>query len=101
MINLSYYLIINACLFGISLAGIILSQKNLIFLIIFIELMLLAVNNNFIAYARLWNDINGQIIVLFILSCCAVEIAIGLAILLKLFKHRASVNIMDLTKLKY
>lgn len=101
MINLSYYLIFNAILFGISLAGIILSQKNLIFLIIFIELMLLAVNNNFIAYARLWNDINGQIIVLFILSCCAVEIAIGLAMLLKLFKHRASINIIDLINLKY
>lgn len=101
MINLSVYLIFNAILFCFGLTGVLLSRKNLIFLIMFLELMLLAVNNNFIVYARLWNDINGQIIVLFILAVSAAEVAIGLAILLKLFKIKSSINIIDLSNLKH
>ena len=65
-----------------------------------IELMLLSVNTNFIIYSKLWHDINGQVIVLFILAVSAAEIAIGLAILIKLFKIKGSVNIMDLISLK-
>lgn len=100
MINLSIYLIINAILFGLAILGILINRKNLILLIICIELMLLAANTNFIAYARLWDNINGQIMVFFILVASAAEMAIGLAILIKLFKLRSSVNIIELSNLK-
>ncbi len=98
--NLSIYLIFSTVLFCISILGILINRKNLIFLIMCIELMLLSVNTNFIIYSKLWHDINGQVIVLFILAVSAAEIAIGLAILIKLFKIKGSVNIMDLISLK-
>ena len=98
--NLSVYLIFNAILFCMAILGILINRKNLVFLIMCIELMLLAVNTNFITYARLWNDIHGQVIVLFILAVSAAEMAIGLAILIKLFKTKASIDIMDLSVLK-
>lgn len=100
MINLSIYLIINAVLFGLAILGILINRKNLIVLIICIELMLLAANTNFIVYSRLWNNINGQIMVFFILVGSAAEMVIGLAILIKLFKLRSSVNIIELSNLK-
>ena len=100
MINLSIYLIFNSVLFGTAILSILINRKNLIFLIMSIELMLLAVSSNFVTYARLWNDINGQIIVLFVLAVSAAEMAVGLAVLLKLFKTKSSINLMDLSVLK-
>ncbi len=99
--NLAIYLIFSAILFCTALLGILINRKNLIFLIMCIELMLLAVNTNFITYARLWNDINGQVIVFFILAVSAAEMAIGLAILIKLFKTKDSIDISDLSILKH
>lgn len=98
--NLSIYLTFSAIMYCIAILGILLNRKNLILLFIYIELMLLAVNTNFIAYAKLWNDINGQIFVLFILTISAAEVALALAILFKLFKINNSLNMSDLSILK-
>ncbi len=99
--NLSIYLIFSATMFCISLLGILLHRKHLILLFIYIELMLLAINTNFIAYAKLWNDINGQIFVFFILTISAAEIALALAILFKLFKISPSCNVQDIANLRH
>lgn len=98
--NLSIYLIFSATMFCIAILGILLNRKNLILLFIYIELMLLAVNTNFVAYSKLWNDINGQVFVFFILTISAAETALGLAILIKLFKTSTSLNIADIAKLR-
>ena len=98
--NLSVYLIFSATMFCIAILGILLNRKNLILLFIYIELMLLAVNTNFVAYSKLWNDINGQVFVFFILTISAAETALGLAILIKLFKTSTSLNIADIAKLR-
>lgn len=98
--NLSIYLICSAIVFCLAILCILINRKNLIFLIMCIELMLLAVSTNFVVYARLWNDINGQIMILFVLAGSAAEMAIGLTIVIKLFKIRDSINIMDLSNLK-
>ena len=80
------YLTFSALMFGIAILGMLLNRKNLLLLLICLELMLLAVSSNFIVYAKLWNDIHGQVIVLFILLISAVELAVALAILVRLFK---------------
>jgi len=98
--NLSIYLIFSATMFCIAILGILLNRKNLILLFIYIELILLAVNTNFVAYSKLWNDINGQVFVFFILTISAAETALGLAILIKLFKTSTSLNIADIAKLR-
>ncbi len=98
--NLSIYLIFSATMFCIAILGILLNRKNLILLFIYTELMLLAVNTNFVAYSKLWNDINGQVFVFFILTISAAETALGLAILIKLFKTSTSLNIADIAKLR-
>ncbi len=100
MIALSDYLILGAILFCISIAGIFLNRKNIIILLMAIELMLLAVNLNFIAFSHYLGDINGQVFVFFILTVAAAEAAIGLAILVVLFRNRRTINVGDLDSLK-
>ena len=100
MIALSDYLILSAILFGLSMAGIVLNRKNVLILLMSIELMLLAVNMNFIAFSHYLGDIAGQIFVFFILTVAAAEAAIGLAILVVLFRNRNTINVADLDSLK-
>jgi NADH-quinone oxidoreductase subunit K len=100
MIPLSYYLILGAILFAIGVVGIFLNRKNLIILLMAIELMLLAVNMNFIAFSHYLGDLSGQVFVFFILTVAAAESAIGLAILVALFRNLKSINVADLNSLK-
>ena len=100
MIVLSDYLVLSAVLFAISIAGIFLNRKNIIVLLTAIELMLLAVNMNFIAFAHFMNDIHGQVFVFFILTVAAAESAIGLAILVVLFRNHGTINVDDIGTLK-
>ncbi len=100
MVNLSDYLMLGSVLFAISIVGIFLNRKNVIILLMCIELMLLAVNLNFIAFSHYLNDISGQIFVFFILTVAAAESAIGLAILVVLFRSIRSINVDDLNSLK-
>jgi NADH-quinone oxidoreductase subunit K len=100
VIPISHYLILAAVLFSLSVAGIFINRKNLILLLMCIELMLLAVNFNFIAFSRLWGDTLGQAFVFFILTVAASEAAIGLAILVVLFRNTRSINVESLAKLK-
>jgi NADH-quinone oxidoreductase subunit K len=100
MLTLSHYLILGAALFAISMAGIFLNRKNLIVLLMSIELMLLAVNTNFVAFSRFWGDPNGQMFVFFILAVAAAESAIGLAILVLLFRNLKTIHVDDLDELK-
>ena len=100
MLSLSYYLILGAILFAISVLGIFLNRKNLIILLMSIELMLLAVNMNFIAFSHYLGDITGQIFVFFILTVAAAESAIGLAILVVLFRNLHTIHVDDLDHLK-
>ena len=100
MIALSDYLILGGILFSIAVAGIFLNRKNVIVLLMCIELMLLAVNTNFIAFAHFRQDTTGQVFVFFILTVAAAEAAIGLAILVVLFRNRGTINVQDLDSLK-
>ncbi|HSW52007.1 MAG TPA: NADH-quinone oxidoreductase subunit NuoK [Sulfuricaulis sp.] len=100
MIPLSHYLILGAILFSLSVVGIFLNRKNLVILLMAIELMLLAVNMNFIAFSHYLGDIAGQVFVFFILTVAAAESAIGLAILVVVFRNRNSINVEDLSSLK-
>ncbi len=100
MISLSQFLIFGALLFSISVAGIFLNRKNVLILLMAIELMLLAVNVNFIAFSHFLGDINGQVFVFFVLTVAAAEAAIGLAILVTLFRNRRTINVEDLTAMK-
>ncbi len=99
MIGLSHYLILGALMFAISVIGIFLNRKNVIILLMAIELMLLAVNLNFIAFSHYLNDIAGQVFVFFILTVAAAESAIGLAILVVLFRNLRTINVDDLNQL--
>jgi len=100
MISLSHYLILGAVLFAISVVGIFLNRKNVIILLMAIELMLLAVNMNFVAFSHFLRDSAGQVFVFFILTVAAAESAIGLAILVVLFRNVRTINVDDLDKLK-
>lgn len=100
MVSLSNYLVLGAILFAISVIGIFLNRKNLIVLLMAIELMLLAVNMNFVAFSRFMGDLSGQVFVFFILTVAAAESAIGLAILVVLFRNMNSINVEDLDQLK-
>ena len=100
MIPLNWLLVISGVLFAISVAGMFINRKNLILLLMCVELLLLAVNFNFVAFSRYLNDINGQIFVFFVLTVAAAESAIGLAILVVLFRERRSINVEDLSTLK-
>src|ERR687895_916023 len=100
MISLSHYLILAAILFAIAVVGIFLNRKNVIVLLMAIELMLLAVNMNFVAFSHYLDDIAGQVFVFFILTVAAAESAIGLAILVVLFRNIQTIHVEDLDRLK-
>jgi len=100
MLVLTDFLILAAVLFCISIAGIFLNRKNVIILLMCIELMLLAVNINFVAFSYFMNDMAGQVFVFFILTVAAAEAAIGLAILVVLFRNRNTINVEELDTLK-
>jgi NADH-quinone oxidoreductase subunit K len=100
MISLTEYLMLGGILFAISVAGIFLNRKNVIILLMCIELMLLAVNMNFIAFSHFLGDTTGQVFVFFILTVAAAEAAIGLAILVVLFRARQTINVDDLDTLR-
>ena len=100
MIPLAHYLVLGALLFAISVVGIFLNRKNLIVLLMAIELMLLAVNMNFIAFSSFMGDMAGQVFVFFILTVAAAESAIGLAILVLLFRNVGSIDVEDMDQLK-
>ena len=100
MIPLTHYLTLSAMIFCISVAGIFINRKNLIVLLMCIELMLLAVNLNFIAFSHFLDDIGGQVFVFFILTVAAAESAIGLAILVVVFRNRDTINVRELDRLR-
>lgn len=100
MIGLQHYLTLSALLFAISVAGIFINRKNVILLLMCVELLLLAVNFNFMAFSRYLDDPAGQVFVFFILTVAAAESAIGLAILVVLFRNRRSINVDQLDALK-
>ncbi len=100
MITLTHFLVLGAILFSISIAGIFLNRKNVILLLMAIELMLLAVNMNFVAFSHNLYDLSGQVFVFFILTVAAAEAAIGLAILVVLYRKHATINVQDLGSLK-
>ena len=100
MIALSDFLVLGAIMFCLSIAGIFINRKNVIILLMAIELMLLAVNMNFVAFSHFLGDTAGQVFVFFILTVAAAEAAIGLAILVVLFRNRRTINVDDLDSLK-
>ena len=100
MIALTDYLVLGALMFCISMAGIFLNRKNVIILLMSIELMLLSVNINFVAFSHYLDDLAGQVFVFFILTVAAAEAAIGLAILVVLFRTRNTINVADLDIMK-
>lgn len=100
MITLDHYLALSGMLFALAVAGIFINRKNVLILLMCIELMLLAVNLNFIAFSRHLDDVAGQVFVFFILTVAAAEAAIGLAILVVLFRNKRSVNVEELDTLK-
>ena len=100
MLTLSHFLVLAAVLFGISVIGLFLNRKNLIILLMAIELMLLAVNTNFIAFSHFLQDLNGQVCGFFILAVAAAESAIGLAILVVLFRNLSTIHVDDLDRMK-
>ncbi len=100
MIPLSHYLIVGAMLFANSIVGIFHNRKNLVIILRAIELLLLAANMNFVAFSHYLEDLSGQVFVFFVLTVAAAEAAIGLAILIVLFRTRRSINVQDLDRLK-
>ena len=100
MISLSHFLILGSVLFGLSVAGIFINRKNVIILLMSIELMLLAVNMNFVAFSHFNGDYTGQVFVFFVLTVAAAESAIGLAILVLLFRNRSTINVDDISQMK-
>ncbi len=100
MIGLAHYLLLAGVLFSIAVAGIFINRKNVILLLMCIELMLLSVNFNFVAFSRFLGDLDGQVFVFFILTVAAAEAAIGLAILVVLFRRRRSINVEELDVMK-
>jgi NADH-quinone oxidoreductase subunit K len=100
MITLADFLTLGAVLFCVAVAGIFINRKNVITLLMAIELMLLAVNTNFIAFSRYLGDASGQVFVFFILTVAAAESAIGLAIVIVLFRNRATINVAEIDNLK-
>lgn len=100
MITLSHYLTVGALLLCIGLAGIFINRKNLVVLLMCIELILLAVNFNFVAFSKFLGNVDGQVMVFFILTVAAAEAAIGLAILVCLFRNKQSINVDELGELR-
>jgi NADH-quinone oxidoreductase subunit K len=100
VIPLSHFLVLGAVMFCISMAGIFINRKNVIILLMAIELLLLSVNMNFVAFSHYLGDLQGQVFVFFILTVAAAEAAIGLAILVVLFRNRQTINVTDLDSMK-
>ncbi|GAP66583.1 hypothetical protein MBSD_n1892 [Mizugakiibacter sediminis] len=100
MITLSHYIVLGTILFCLSVAGVFINRKNVIVLLMAIELMLLAVNVNFVAFSRFLGDASGQVFVFFILTVAAAESAIGLAILTLLFRNRSTINVAEIDSMK-
>jgi NADH-quinone oxidoreductase subunit K len=100
MIPVTHYLIVSSILFGFSLVGMMLNRKNIILLLVCVELMLLAVNTNFLAFSHYYQHITGQIFVFFILTVAAAEAAIGLAIVILLFRNRGNIDVDHMNHLK-
>ncbi len=100
MIALSDYLILGAIMFSLSVAGIFLNRKNIIIILMSIELMLLSVNINFVAFSHFLGDLSGQVFVFFILTVAAAEAAIGLAILVALFRNKRTIDVDELDTMK-
>ncbi len=100
MLTLAHFLSLGAILFSLSVAGIFINRKNIIILLMCLELMLLAVNMNFVAFSRYLGNLDGQIFVFFILTVAAAEAGIGLAILVVLFRNRQTINVAELDDLK-
>lgn len=100
MISLTHYLIVGAALFGFGMAGIVLNRRNLIVLLMSIELILLAVNTNLVAFSHYLQDNSGEIFVFFILTVAAAEAAIGLALLVLFFRNRSTIQVDELHSLK-
>lgn len=100
MIPIQNYLILSSILFGLSLAGIMLNRKNIILLLVCVELMLLAVNTNFIAFSHYYGELAGQVFVFFILTVAAAEAAIGLAIVMLLYRNRGNIDVDKMNHLK-
>jgi len=100
MLTLAHFLTLGAILFSLSVAGIFINRKNIIVLLMCIELMLLGVNMNFVAFSRFLGNLDGQIFVFFILTVAAAEAAIGLAILVVVFRNRRTINVAELDELK-
>ena len=100
MISLAHFIVLGTILFCISVAGIFINRKNVIVLLMSIELMLLAVNMNFVAFSRYFGDPAGQVFVFFILTVAAAETAIGLAILVVLFRNRGTINVAEIDSMK-
>ena len=100
MIPLSHVLLLSGILFSLAVAGIFINRKNVLLLLMCIELMLLSVNFNFIAFSQHLGDLSGQVFVFFILTVAAAESAIGLAILVVLFRERRSINVEDLDAMR-
>ena len=100
MIGLGHYLVLSAMLFSLAVAGIFLNRKNVVVLLMCIELMLLSANINFVAFSHFLNDISGQVFVFFILTVAAAEAAIGLAILVTLFRNRNTIDVEQLDAMK-
>jgi NADH-quinone oxidoreductase subunit K len=100
MITLQQMLFLSGALFAIAVAGIFINRKNIILLLMCMELMLLSANFNFVAFSRYLGNIDGQVFVFFVLTVAAAEAAIGLAILVVLFRHRQSINVADISTLK-
>ncbi|MBF0281398.1 MAG: NADH-quinone oxidoreductase subunit NuoK [Zetaproteobacteria bacterium] len=100
MVSLSSYLIVAACLFSLGVIGLFLNRKNVINILMCIELILLAVNINFVAFSHFLNDLSGQIFVFFVLTVAASEVAVGLAILVAFYRQRRSIDIEDINTLQ-
>lgn len=100
MIPVNHYLILGAILFSFSLVGIMINRKNIILLLVCVELMLLAVNTNFVAFSHYYNELSGQIFVFFILTVAAAEAAIGLAIVMLLYRNRGNIDVDKMNHLK-
>lgn len=100
MIPVAHYMILSSILFGLSFVGMLINRRNVILLLICVELMLLAVNTNFIAFSHYHGGLAGQVFVFFILTVAAAEAAIGLAIVLLLYRNRGNINVSQMNHLK-
>lgn len=100
MIPIMHYMILAAILFGLGLVGVIINRRNVILLLVCIELMLLAVNTNFVAFSHYYGENSGEVFVFFILTVAAAEAAIGLAIVMLLFRNRGNINVNEMNHLK-